>query len=102
MAQQELQSRDETLRIVAHDLRNPLNTIIIEAELLKMQVKGTEESVASIHSSAVRMSRMIEDLLDVARLEAGVLRIDRARVVLSQLGDQRAYVSVVMAKWLVT
>ena len=34
-AQQALRARDEVLGFVAHDLRNPLNAIVIEAEFLK-------------------------------------------------------------------
>jgi len=89
VAQRALEARDEVLGIVAHDLRNPLSTIVTQAELLKHH-RGEQElrfrDVAlSIHRSAVRMSRMIEDLLDITRVEAGHFLVERSRVPVSQL-----------------
>jgi PAS domain S-box-containing protein len=77
--EQALQARDEVLGIVAHDLRNPLNTIVLYTNLLKRDrgIDQTEDSpVAAIARAATRMNRLIQDLLDVSRLEAGrALRI---------------------------
>ncbi len=66
-----LQARDEVLVIVAHDLRNPLSTIVMEAELFLKHRLGEQEpdfrdAALSIHRSAVRMNRMIQDLLDIS------------------------------------
>jgi signal transduction histidine kinase len=89
VAQRALQARDEVLGIVAHDLRNPLNAIVLEAELLRglraMQKPGFRDTVLSIERSAERMNRMIQDLLDVARIEAGRLVVERTRVSVSPL-----------------
>jgi len=89
VAQQALQARDEVLGIVAHDLRNPLSTIVMQAELLKLppgeQEPGFRDVALSIHRSAVRMSRMIQDLLDIARVESGHFLVERSRVPVSQL-----------------
>jgi signal transduction histidine kinase len=89
VSQQALRARDELLGVVAHDLRNPLSAIVIEAELLK-HVQGELEpgfrdAALSIHRSAVRMSRLIQDLLDVTRVEAGHFLVERSRVSVSQL-----------------
>ncbi|HYH09847.1 MAG TPA: PAS domain S-box protein [Thermoanaerobaculia bacterium] len=68
--------RDETLGIVSHDLRNPLTKIALSADLLV--AAGAEESpelVETIRSSARQMQRLIEDLLDVARMETGSLSV---------------------------
>ena len=89
VAQQALQARDEILGIVAHDLRNPLSTIVMQAELLKLppgeQEPGFRDVALSIHRSAVRMSRMIQDLLDIARVESGHFLVERSRVPVTQL-----------------
>lgn len=68
--------RDETLGIVSHDLRNPLTTIALSADLLT-GARGEEqpELVESIRMSARQMQRLIRDLLDVARVEAGGLAV---------------------------
>ena len=73
-SQQALRAREEVLAIVSHDLRNPLNAVTLASSLLQ-----TSESISSedreqldiIVLSANRMSRLIEDLLDVTRLEGG-------------------------------
>ncbi len=62
--------------VLAHDLRNPLGSIINSAELaLKKseasEVAGLEKPLRRIVTSGERMSRMIERLLDVARLRIG-------------------------------
>jgi two-component system sensor histidine kinase/response regulator len=80
---QELTERTETLRlqemfaaVLSHDLRNPLSAIITGAQLLDQS--SADESVRRISSrilsSSQRMTRMIEDLLDLtrARLAGGI------------------------------
>jgi len=64
--------RDETLGIVSHDLRNPLTKIALSADLLVDAPPAEQrELVDNIRASARQMERLIQDLLDVARLEAG-------------------------------
>lgn len=73
-SQQAVRARDEVLAIVSHDLRNPLNAITLAASLLQTgeALAGeNREQLDTIDLSAKRMSRLIEDLLDVARLEVG-------------------------------
>jgi signal transduction histidine kinase len=68
-SQQAVRAREEVLAIVSHDLRNPLNAIMLAAELMKDDTAS--EEVETIELSAQRMRRLIEDLLDVTRLEGG-------------------------------
>jgi PAS domain S-box-containing protein len=67
--------RDEVLSIVAHDLRNPLGTISMTAELLLDTTPPEDEEARGkfeiIERAAQGMNRLIQDLLDVARIEAG-------------------------------
>ncbi len=77
-----LEQRDEVVSIVSHDLRNPLGVIAGAADLLLELPLGEEERRAQaeiIARSATRMSRLIEDLLDVSRIEAGALVVRAAR-----------------------
>jgi signal transduction histidine kinase len=63
-------ARDEVLGIVAHDLRALLNTILLQAEAF--QRRAPEPSaVGHIQRTSLRMDRLIQDLLDTARLEGG-------------------------------
>ena len=78
------QLRDQVLGVVAHDLRNPLSTILMQASALKRHGPEPErrslKPAEVIHRAAKRMNRLIQDLLDVALMEAGQLTIERARL----------------------
>jgi signal transduction histidine kinase len=80
---EELRQRSETLRlnemftaVLSHDLRNPLNAILTGALLLQRSSDdpAVGEIAARILSSGQRMTRMIEDMLDLtrARLAGGI------------------------------
>jgi PAS domain S-box-containing protein len=79
-----LAARDDVLRIVAHDLRNPLSTITMQASLLERPEPEPERRDQTprlvITRSAQRMTSLIQDLLDVALVEAGQLKIERRRL----------------------
>jgi len=80
-AETALRTRDEVLAVVSHDLRNPLSVIDMCAasliEKLAPDDEGARSLVRTIVSSTEWMNRLIEDLLDVARVEAGRLNLDR-------------------------
>jgi len=74
-------SRDEVLGIVAHDLRNPLQIITINARLLRRSgPEPTREMAAEIGAAADRMNRFIQDLLDVTSIESGHLSLRPERL----------------------
>ena len=80
LAQQAIRARDKVLGVVAHDLRNPLSTIAMSAELLlepDWDVDQRNRQLEVIRRSAARMDRLIEDLLDVARIEGDRLSLNR-------------------------
>ncbi|EPX59525.1 hypothetical protein D187_003015 [Cystobacter fuscus DSM 2262] len=78
---QATRTRDEVLRVVAHDLRTPLNVISLSAR--KFLTSPPEKRIAdttsleSIQKAVDRATRLIQDLLDVARMEAGRLSVER-------------------------
>ena len=84
--------RDQVLGVVAHDLRNPLSTILLQASSIKRQgpepERRSEKALGVIHRAATRMNRLIQDLLDVALMEAGQLAIERARLSAGGLIDE--------------
>ena len=69
------QSRDLFLAILSHDLRNPLNSIAMSAELLPQLCEPDPEAVpdvaSQISTNAAVMARMISDLLDYTRTRLG-------------------------------
>ena len=73
-----VRARDEVLAVVSHDLRNPVGTIAAAAELLAdvpMPPERQEEHLEIIGRAADRINRLIQDLLDVAQIEAGRLSV---------------------------
>jgi signal transduction histidine kinase len=72
--------RDEVLGVVAHDLRNPVGTVRMATDLLlDPKMRGSdaalERHLGIIRRQADRMERLIRDLLDVTRIEAGRLSV---------------------------
>jgi PAS domain S-box-containing protein len=77
-AQAAVRTRDEVLSVVTHDLRNPLGVILGgAATLLELQPEGVQRRLCElISSNALRMDRMVNDLLEVARADLGRLALD--------------------------
>jgi signal transduction histidine kinase/PAS domain-containing protein len=74
-----IEMRDQVLRVVAHDLKNPLASVKMNVDLLERS-RGREREIdgaraARIRAAVARADRLIGDLLDVARLEAGKLEL---------------------------
>ncbi len=75
-AQRATQARDDVLAIVSHDLRNPLHTIVLSASYLS-EVFLADLPDAALQQTEIirravdRANRLIQDLLDVSRIEAG-------------------------------
>jgi signal transduction histidine kinase len=96
-AEASLRVRDQTLAAISHDLRTPLTSIRALAQLLQRRLsRGTAvspdevaERLGRIEEQTILMARMIDDLLDVARLEAGrPLELRRERCDLVVLVEQ--------------
>lgn len=71
-------ARDRTLEVVSHDLRNPIGSVSAAAELLldvPLPVDRQRSQLRIIKRAAERANRLIQDLLDVARIEAGGLSV---------------------------
>lgn len=88
-ARRATQARDDILGIVAHDLRNPLNSVLMQARLLRVRraepERPSQKPAEVIERAATRMNRLIQDLLDVTRMEAGRLSVEQARVPVQQI-----------------
>ena len=74
--------RDEWTSVIAHDLRQPISTILMASEILpeERDTQRTENVVAlveRIHAAAQALRRMVDDLLDMSLLESNRLRLER-------------------------
>lgn len=90
-AQRAVQDRDDVMSIVTHDLRSPLNAIRIAAdELADATLDPAERKLicAAVQRALKRADRLIEDLLDVSRIEAGRVALTLAPVVTQELLEQ--------------
>jgi PAS domain S-box-containing protein len=82
-AERAIRARDEVLAIVAHDLRNPLQTILTSASISALPRTDEERhrrTLKVIERSTRDMDRLITDLLDVARIDAGSFAIRSQKV----------------------
>jgi signal transduction histidine kinase len=77
---------------VAHDLRNPLAALRSSAELLDGSAPPAEERLrrvsAIVHRQVDRIDRMLGDLLDAARIEAGELELRREVCSVSNIAEE--------------
>ncbi|APR78549.1 Phytochrome, two-component sensor histidine kinase [Minicystis rosea] len=74
-------AREEMLSLVAHDLRDPLGVIDMNAGLIDRAASANEEvrrRTALQHRTVRRMSRLVRNVLDSSMLEAGELSLDLA------------------------
>jgi two-component system, OmpR family, sensor kinase len=75
--------KNELLGTVAHDLRNPLGVVLGYSQVLQAMVpeEGPQrQMVDAISRNAAFMSHLLDDLLDLAVIEAGHLRLAREQV----------------------
>lgn len=79
-AQAANRSKDEFISLVSHELRSPLNSILIYSQMLNSHPNDVEEvrqTCEIIERNARTQLRLIEDLLDTARIVRGKLQIDK-------------------------
>jgi PAS domain S-box-containing protein len=84
--------KSEFLANMSHELRTPLNSILILSEqlhdngqnnLLPRQIEYAD----IIHKSGEDLLALINDILDLSRIEAGHMQLQREKVILSEFGD---------------
>lgn len=79
-----LRARDDVLSVVSHDLRNPLAVITLNAAMIAGALQAEPSFVRQRRGAEVilrtvtRMARLIDDLVDIASIEAGNLSIRRS------------------------
>lgn len=104
LAQEAVRARDDLLSIASHELRTPLTALRVLLETMaRLFAKGKpidERLVRQLGASArevERLGRLIDDLLDVTRVRAGRLTLEREPLDLVQLVVEAAEASRVQA-----
>lgn len=89
-AQAAAAARDELLSIVSHDLRSPLNAIVLACDALDADITDAERKryVAAVRRAGQRAERLLRDLLDVSRIESGGLKLECRPVSAKSILDQ--------------
>jgi signal transduction histidine kinase len=80
-------AKDAVLGIVSHEMRTPLAAIMGFAELIALRSAEGKEMANRVHANAQRLIHMVDDLLDHAQAQAGVLKIHMDAVSLRSLQD---------------
>ncbi|TAN49078.1 MAG: PAS domain S-box protein [Rhodospirillales bacterium] len=86
--------KSEFLATISHELRTPLNAIIGFSELMTMKAFGPlghenyEDYLHSIHDSGQHLLKIINDILDVSKIEAGKLDLHEEVFDLAEVGRE--------------
>mgnify|MGYP005843522807 CR=1 FL=1 len=95
--------KNEFLASMSHELRTPLNSIIGYAEVMIDGVDGelpeeAIEDVQAIHESGKHLLNMINDILDLAKIEAERLELDREPTELAEAVDEVQRITAILVK----
>ncbi len=75
---------------MSHEIRSPLNAILGYAQLLERGTARPENAIQVIRRSAGHLSNLVDGLLDISKIESGVLRLSRDKVPFAEFLDQMA------------
>jgi len=83
--------KDEFLAMLAHELRNPLAPIRNASELLERSLgrhPGAKVPLAILHRQTRQLTRLVDDLLDVARISEGQINLKKETIDIGAVLDQ--------------
>lgn len=85
-----LKTKDEFLANMSHELRTPLNVILGLSESLQEEVYGPlnprqRKSLATIESSGQHLLSLINDILDLSKIEAGKIELERTYITIETI-----------------
>ena len=97
-------AKSEFLANMSHELRTPLNAIIGFSEVLQARMFGPlgsdkyAEYADDIHNSGIHLLTVINDILDMAKIEAGQMHIDCQQVDMAPLLDEALRLVAIQAE----
>lgn len=95
--------KSEFLASMSHELRTPLNSIIGYAEVLLDGIDGDltedmEEDVSAIHGSGKHLLNLINDVLDLAKIEAGQMDLVTENFIFAEVAEDMTNTARVLVK----
>jgi PAS domain S-box-containing protein len=89
VAEEASRLKDEFLATLSHEIRTPLNAVLGWTRILQTQpnLRSRTHALEVIERNAASQLRLVEDLLDMARVISGKLRLDIQTVSLARLAD---------------
>ena len=84
-------SRSMFFSIVSHDIRTPLNAILGYSELIQHGIKSQaekDEAIKAIHASGTTLLQLVNDVLDLAKMDSGKMTLHPAPMRLSSLVEE--------------
>ena len=98
------QLKTDFLNVVAHDIRSPITaitaftSILISGKESKNLSEAQKEGVFTIHDEGLRLNRLIDDLLDFARMESGDIEWEMQKFDLSRIEEHIYHLFLLKAK----
>jgi signal transduction histidine kinase len=89
-AEEAVRIRDEFVAVAGHELKTPLAAMLLQIQVLRRTVRSAspaslEARVDAVVRSGARLERLVEQVLDVSRITAGRLRLERTPCDLAEL-----------------
>lgn len=79
----------ELIANVSHDLRTPLTMIIAYSEVMRdLPGENSPENIQVVIEEAQRLTNLVNDMLDISKLQSGVLELDKKRYNLTESIDR--------------
>ncbi|BDG04720.1 ATP-binding response regulator [Anaeromyxobacter oryzae] len=78
--EQDVRARDQFLAMLGHELRNPLGAITMALEVIDRRGGAEERQLAIVRRQAHQLARIVDDLLDVARVTSGKIALHRVPI----------------------
>jgi signal transduction histidine kinase len=96
-AQAASRAKDEFLAMLGHELRNPLSPIVTALQLMKMRGDGrTSKEVTIIERQVKHLVRLVDDLLDIAKITRGKVELQRETVEIADVVSKAMEIASVL------